>query len=145
MAKSTEAGGPKKGKIFATKVTKQEVPFSPGNVAKAFNLLKNASKTGINPVEVVKGLSAAERRAVAAKLEKVNPAPKTGKFPSKSEMPKDKTVITRNSSGKTVKVDSKGNISSRPSKSTQNIKIKATDGITGKTEIQRWPKSNKSK
>ena len=117
MAKSTEAGGPKKGKIFATKVTKQEVPFSPGNVAKAFNLLKNASKTGINPVEVVKGLSAAERRAVAAKLEKVNPAPKTGKFPSKSEMPKDKTtIIAHKNTGKVIKIDPKGNMSSRQMK-----------------------------
>lgn len=94
----------------------QEVPFSPGNVAKAVSILKNVSKTKVNPVDVVKNLSTKERQAVSAALQKINPAPK-GKFPSKAEMPKDGTQIIMNKAKtKVIKISPSGKVSSRPTK-----------------------------
>jgi hypothetical protein len=112
-------------------------------VRSAVNALKNASKTKVNPTEVVKGLSDAERRAVGAELKKINPAPKTGKFPSEAEKPKDATQIIRNPSGtKVVKIDPEGNMSSRPTTSVKNIKVKyeVGDGKTSEKGVMQVPK-----
>lgn len=83
----------------------------------AVSVLKNISKTNKNPVDVVKGLSDAERKAVGKALRKINPAPKTGKFPSKAESPKGGTqIMAPKGTGKVIKIDPKGNISSRQMK-----------------------------
>lgn len=142
MAAEAANSGPKKGKIFVTKVNKQEVPFGPGGVEKAVSILKNVSKTKINPVEVVKNLTDAERAEVGARLEKINPAPK-GKFPSEAEKPKGGTQIIRNPSGtKVIKIDPEGNMSSRPTTSVKNIKVKyeVGDGKTSEKGVMQVPK-----